>query len=341
MTTTAQKFAEVIRCDHCARQGFPKLLRDDKFNLPQPGYVGSNYANTRVLLVSQNPGVSPGRFNAQDKDYAATLIAVRDNPTTASYSDLKAVLDKIVPTWPVFKNYFPLAECGLSIDDIAHVNAVRCRTVGNATPGRPIARACISSHLIPWLDWLQPRVIAFIGKWAHDNVAHLLNDRGIPTGFINRCRSLPGAERQANTAEVVALVRSVMRGEQPSAPQAVRVAPPPKPAPSKTTRTLTRAAARGMAMTLQGYFALFEDLGFHNVKVWQTLKHWKEMPSLYFNHSYGLVSFVGYTKDEQRFPPRLWERIAPQKGKDDKPRYITIVPKSGKEREAFVDLLNG
>ena len=340
MTTTAQHFAEVIRCDHCARQGFPKLLRDDEFDLPQPGYVGSNYANTRVLLVSQNPGVSPDRFNAQDKDYAAALIAVRDNPTAAAYNDLKAVLDRIIPTWPYFKNYFPLAECGLGLDDIAFFDTVRCRTVGNATPGRRLARACIGNHFARWLDWLQPRVVVFTVKWAHDNTAHLLNHRGIPNGFINRRRSLSNIERQANRAEVAALVRGVLHGEQQSAPRAVRAAPPPKPAPSSTAQVATRKSG-GAAMTKDEYIDLFKALGFYSIELRKTLKHTTPIPSLYFNHIDGQVSFVGRAREEQMFPGRLWDRLPPQQKKDNVPRLITIVPKHGKEREAFVELLGG
>ena len=94
-------------------------------------------------------------------------------------------------------------------------------------------------------------------------------------------------------------------------------------------------------MTKDEYRDMFSGLGFYSIKLGHTLKHANLIPSLYFNHSHGLVSFVGYVKDDQRFPHRLWERIAPQKAKDNKPHLITIVPKHGKEREAFVELLGG
>ena len=126
----------MIRCDHCSHLGFPKLLRDDTFNLPQPGYIGSNYEKTRVLLVGQNPGVSPHRFSAQDSEYADAQVGLRDNVNAKSYGKIKAVLDKIMPTWPVVNNHFPLAECGLSVEDIAYLNAVRCRRSATLPPVR-------------------------------------------------------------------------------------------------------------------------------------------------------------------------------------------------------------
>ena len=92
-------------------------------------------------------------------------------------------------------------------------------------------------------------------------------------------------------------------------------------------------------MNKEEYIDLFQGLGFYNIEIYKTLKHRKPIPSLYFNHRYGLVSFVAYTQDEYHFPAHTWERIPPQKKKDDKPNLITVVPKAGREREAFRALL--
>ena len=97
----------------------------------------------------------------------------------------------------------------------------------------------------------------------------------------------------------------------------------------------------GTEMTWDEYVHMFNALGFYSIELRKTLKHAKSIPSLYFNHINRRVSFVGRVREEQRFPPRLWDRIPPQQKKDEVPRLITIVPKPGKEREAFVDLLSG
>ena len=88
------------------------------------------------------------------------------------------------------------------------------------------------------------------------------------------------------------------------------------------------------------YARLFRRLGFFNIETGKTLKHRRPIPSLYFNCRYGAVSFVVYTKDEHRFHPNLWDQLPPQKRKDAKHNLMTIVPKNGREREAFEELLS-
>ena len=161
----AEEFSKVISCDYCSCNNYPKLLRDNSFNLPQPGYIGVNYEKNRVLFVGQNPGVSPSSYHAPDREFADALIAVRDKANAHSMTDLTKTLDRIMPAWSVFATHFPLAECGLRLDDIAYINVVRCRTAANATPSLNITRACIDNHFIRWLDWLQPHVVVCIGKW--------------------------------------------------------------------------------------------------------------------------------------------------------------------------------
>ena len=88
------------------------------------------------------------------------------------------------------------------------------------------------------------------------------------------------------------------------------------------------------------YTRLFWRLGFFDIETGKTLKHRRPIPSLYFNCRYGAVSFVVYTKDEHRYHPNVWDQLPPQKRKDAKHNLMTIVPKSGREREAFEELLN-
>ena len=345
MRGAANQFAKVISCDHCSVQGFPKLLWDETFNLPQPGYIGSNYRSAGVLLIGQNPGISPGRFNVQDREYADAQVALRDEANARSLATFKAILDKIVPTWPVAR-HFPLAECGLSLDDIAYINVVRCRTEGNHAPSVKITRACIDNHLRRWLTWLQPRVVVCIGKWAHDNTAALLEERHIPNGFINRRRSLSSPERGENRTVVVDLVRNVVSSKRLAVTKHSGFAESAdaRLAPANTHDSQMESRKGSSAMDAGRYIELFRELGFHNKEKpndSKLLKHkTKFIPSLYFNRSgHGLVYFVGYTQDEYRFPLHLWERRCPQKGKDDKPNLVTLVPQAGREREAFEDLL--
>ncbi len=208
-------YRNIITCDTCSRQRIPQILRDDEFNLPQPGYVGRRYWETRVLLVGQNPGTSNEKFNDQDESYAEVLRRVADEKSVNAMDALYDILSKIIPTWPVTR-HFPLNDSGLELDDVACCNVVRCRTELNKNgdakaPSTDMVRNCLS-HLEVWLDWLQPAAVICVGKWAHERISPLLKSRNIPHSYINRMRSLSSAERQANRDEVVKLVRSVLGG---------------------------------------------------------------------------------------------------------------------------------
>ena len=115
-TRTAKEFSRVISCDYCARNNYPKLLRDDSLNLPQPGYIGSNYENTRVLLVGQNPG-SPSDPSAHDREFTEAQMALRDKADVRSLTRHKSVLDRIMPKWAVVRITFRLRNvvCSLTI----------------------------------------------------------------------------------------------------------------------------------------------------------------------------------------------------------------------------------
>lgn len=205
----ATEFSQVIKCSKCTQVTSCKLLRDDDENVPQPGFVGSNYWLRRIVLAGQNPGICLPRLAERDARYTSALRAVRDCPNGASMDVLGRVLLDFVPDWPVSGKYFPLAECGLHLDDIAYFNVVRCRTVNNSTPSTNLTRNCVE-HFDRWLDWLQPRIVVFIGKWAHDMASESAKCRGIPVTFMNRMRSLSTDERKANRNSVVDLVRRVI-----------------------------------------------------------------------------------------------------------------------------------
>ncbi len=200
------QFAKVIACTRCTKERHDgNLLRDAQENVPQPGYVGANYDQSRVLLVGQNPGV-PNDLVEGDQIYTAALRSLRDSPTDQEYEKLMNLLENVIQGWRVHNNYFPLTECGLTLNDIAYCNLVRCRTQANRTPNRSLVANCVDQHFDRWIGWLQPRVVVFIGKWASDAVGHAVAGRGIPAAFMNRQRSLSRELRTANRNGVVDIV---------------------------------------------------------------------------------------------------------------------------------------
>jgi hypothetical protein len=166
------------------------------------------------LLVGQNPASPNERLLDADRIYTAALRALRDNETVESYSHLQGVLDDFIPTWPVHGQYFPLAECGLALEDIAYFNLVRCRTRRTGEkynpPNKTTAATCRTLHFERWLDLLKPRAVVFIGLWASqpDGGGKTACDaRGIPSVAVNRSKSLKREELRSNRSAVIQFVR--------------------------------------------------------------------------------------------------------------------------------------
>ncbi len=209
---TVLDYARVVSCEACSAVG--KLLRDSGENVPQPGFVGRRYGETGVFLVGQNPGVPTVGLAARDKAYTAALRSLRDNQTKQSLLGALGVMRDFVPSWPISGSYFPLEECGMTLDDIAYCNVVRCRTVSNSPPPTSVADRCGSLHFQAWLDALQPSVVVFVGKWARDRVGHMVQAKGIPADFMNRARDLSSQARMENRDRVAKLVRAVVAGRR-------------------------------------------------------------------------------------------------------------------------------
>jgi uracil-DNA glycosylase len=199
-------FRKVIACEQCDNSTSKKIQRDELENIPQPGFVGKSYWNNRVLLIGQNPGVAPDRFYERDQRYTKALRDFEEEGSLSAYQRLYDELMEFVPDWPVQKNYFPLAECGFDLHDIAYCNRVRCRTSNNTCPAQRLVRNC-SNHLLEIVDVLKPRVIVFIGKWAYMQSFELLSDLNIKLTYMNRSRSLNTAQRKENQKTVVELIK--------------------------------------------------------------------------------------------------------------------------------------
>jgi len=202
-----KEFANVISCEECSSSTSRKLLRDKHENVPQPGWVGNNYERTRLLLVGQNPGTPKSRATA-DLPYTKALRDLRDNSNEPQYQALVAALRVFIPHWPVHGSYFPLDESGLTLEDIAYCNIVRCRTQADSAPGTKLVANCLSRHFSRWLELLRPQAVVFIGKWAAERGGPIVEAAGIPYSFMNRQRSLSSEERTENRIAVVNFVHT-------------------------------------------------------------------------------------------------------------------------------------
>jgi len=204
MASLPAEFAQVMKCTRCTSSTDPYLLRDNGENVPQPGFVGANYAQKRVMFVGQNTG-TPKSLIYEDLPYTAGLRALRDDPTVERYEKLAAILRDFMPLWRILDS-FPLIECGLTLDDIAYCNIVRCRTTDDRAPRRGVSNNCAALHFDRWLGLLQPKVVVFLGWWPYERGSAFVHARGIAQDYINRSRSLSANDRAKNRERVAKLV---------------------------------------------------------------------------------------------------------------------------------------
>jgi uracil-DNA glycosylase len=189
-------FLNVSRCTYC--KGTPSVLSDSQ-NLPQAGFIGKQYAKSKILLIGQNPGISSNveKFRQQNIEHSALISHLNERADVASYEALAEALKGYLREWPIKKKYFPAA---MEMDNLAFINLVRCRTQNNKAPGERTVTTCIDAHLIKWIEWLKPNAIVFLGKWAFDQFQQnpsLCNIRAKYAGklfCINRDRSLNTAK---------------------------------------------------------------------------------------------------------------------------------------------------
>jgi uracil-DNA glycosylase len=205
------EFARVIACTLCSEAQCPKLLRDSEENVPQPGYVGPEYAKFRILLAGKNPGggKASGKPRGQmEMKYVGALWRLRDEPNHANFERYRRVAEPYIPSWFIYRNHCQLEDWGLTLQQIAYCNVVRCRTKENATPNAQMLKSCRSAHFERWLRLLKPKAVIFLGKWASDNGKDLTRELGIPSEYIDRNQVV--GYRVDNAEKVVELVRKTM-----------------------------------------------------------------------------------------------------------------------------------
>ena len=335
------EFSNVIGCERCSAAD---VQRDAFFNLPQPGFIGKNYAAHKVIFIGQNPGTSPDHFAAEDKLYADLLLKLRQEQDSAAYSELYEFLQDFMQKWQVNKSYFPLDECGLRLEDIAYFNLVRCRTRGNAVPIRNVTSTCMN-HFLNWIKILSPAVIVCIGKNPYDGISQELEKRGIPCYFINRAHNRSNSERQINRNNAGNFVKNVL-SSKPVVTNIKEESPKMSELNSHTMSPKTEMPKQEEPLacnTEYRYRKMLKSLGFDGeIILAEVLRYKGKSIRLYFNrNTEGKIYFTASKKDISRYPTNLWSDVDSWeiKIKDKEKDKINLVPHAGKEEEAFRKLL--
>ena len=187
------------------------LQQDDM--VPQFGFVGPDYATTRVLLLGINPGNGPkarDHRSATDERMMPALAAFAAAPSQEAFVAAQIAYRTECQTWAVWRNHCSevIRAGGLSLEQVAYSNVLPWRTNSESAFSDDVGRRAAKLYALPLIEELKPNVIVALGKRAATVLS--LGDRTFPDLIVwNRAQAATTAVRieRASTAErILAMV---------------------------------------------------------------------------------------------------------------------------------------
>jgi hypothetical protein len=189
------------------------ILRADDLT-PQFGFVGSRFAEARVLLLGINPGNGP-RNDIRTPNDARMMPSIRqfaEDPTEKNFVDASNAYQAECKHWPIWKRHCSeIVGAGkLSIDDIAYSNCLPWRTESQSNFDDSVARKAAQLFAAPLIEELKPKVIIALGKRAN---AILRMADAIPAHIItwNRAQAMTPAVRQERSGAAALIFQLLAR----------------------------------------------------------------------------------------------------------------------------------
>jgi hypothetical protein len=150
----------------------PLLQQDDL--TPQFGFVGREYASTRVLLLGINPGNGRETItrSATDERMMPILIEFAQDPSSANFIAAQSAYQAECATWHIWRRHCAeITGAGkLSLDDIAYSNSLPWRTGNESNFDASVAQRAATLYAHPLIAELQASVIICLGKRAAEIV---------------------------------------------------------------------------------------------------------------------------------------------------------------------------
>jgi hypothetical protein len=142
---------------------------------PQFGYVGSNYAERRILLLGINPG--NGLRNGRNDGDAAVMPALYEfcaHPTIANFIRAQRKYEEVCSAWRLWGTECQalLADSGLRSSDVAFTNALPYRTGSVAAFPRAVAENAAKHYVASYITELKPKIIVSLGKRASEILSY-------------------------------------------------------------------------------------------------------------------------------------------------------------------------
>ncbi len=183
----------------------PLVMGDNQ--IPQFGFVGSNFSRVSVLLLGINPGNGPeDRRNPEDEVMMPALHRFVVERTHESFLEAQRTYQQVCQSWRVWRVHCSeIIRAGhLSPDDVAYSNCLPWRTASKSGFDETIKKKAATLYAYPLIDELRPRLIIALGK----KVASILSTggRSFPNLIIwNRAQASTPAvlqERSMTAAQI-------------------------------------------------------------------------------------------------------------------------------------------
>lgn len=187
-----------MRCSYC-------LSRTARGDLPQPGWIGSDFKSDRdVVVILQNPGVAPLNYsNTREASVQRLLARFSTDPSEDNYAALADLMladmagENGGPAWAKWTH--PVCKLVPDRRRLAWINVVKYRIAGTGKKDGPVTREAVEHgihhHLPGEISALRPAAVITIGNEARAAISSLTLAPGIKRGHLK----LQGASNEEVT----------------------------------------------------------------------------------------------------------------------------------------------
>jgi hypothetical protein len=139
--------------------------------IAQPGYVGSHYKCGGLVFIAANPGGPKSKTlppsDRQQYKLLQVLRKAKPPQRVRAFKNLNRYLCQSMKRWNIYATYIPdiLQQTGIKFSDIAFINLVKRRTVGQKMP-RELLELSWHAHSRDQVMLLRPSVIICLGNTA-------------------------------------------------------------------------------------------------------------------------------------------------------------------------------
>lgn len=191
----------------------PQIAADDL--LPQFGYVGTRYIESRVLLLGINPGNGPKPRRERSQGDQIAIPALQEfveKRTPETFLAAQCAYRRVCQGWAIWGRQCDelLRAGGLEMEDVAFTNALPWRTASQSAFSPAIARRAGLNYAGPVVRELKPRLIVAVGKKAATILAYagMLSDAVVVWNRAQAMQPSVIAERKAAAEKFARLLRT-------------------------------------------------------------------------------------------------------------------------------------